>query len=124
MNGLSNGCGHRSVPWPVTNRRTKFHISQMSCDVPVSSPDSHQTVFLEVAAHTTKGCLLHLLEKYNGRGPRILGNIGRHQSISVGYGISDNLEYRSMNSLNAFFKRNVHGGNAVRQIQTRIIYRQ
>lgn len=120
-NSTATGLGaHRTVPWPITNRRTKFRINQMSRDVPVGSPDSHQTVFLEEAAHTTKDCLLHLLEKYNGRGTRNLSNVGRHQSISVGYGMSDNLEYRSMNSLNAFFKRNIHSGNTVKQIQARI----
>lgn len=109
-----------SLPWSITNRRAKFRITQMSRDVPIGSPDSHQTVFLDEAAHTTKDCLLHLLEKYNGNTKRNLSSIGRHQSISVGYGISDNLEYRSINSLNTFFKRNAHGGNNVKQIQARI----
>lgn len=109
-----------SLPWSITNRRAKFRITQMSRDVPIGSPDSHQTVFLDEAAHTTKDCLLHLLEKYNGNTKRNLSSIGRHQSISVGYGISDNLEYRSINSLNAFFKRNAHGGSNVKQIQARI----
>lgn len=115
---------HGKVPWSVNSRRTKFRVTQMSRDVPVGSPDSHQTVFLDEAAHTTKDCLLQLLEKYNGRGTRSLSTIGRHQSISVGYGISDNLEYRSMNSLNAFFKRNAHIGNTVKQIQARMESKQ
>lgn len=109
-----------SVPWPITSNRTKYRVNKMSRDVPIGSPDSHQEVYLKNAAKTTKDCLLHLLEKYNGRTSRNLSNIGRHQSISVGFGISDNLEYRSMNSLNAFFQRHVHGGSNVKEIQARI----
>ncbi|KAG4073920.1 hypothetical protein HA402_014125 [Bradysia odoriphaga] len=115
----TNGIG--SAPWPVTNKRTKFRISQMSRDVPIGSPYSHQTVFLEEAVNTTKDCLLHLLEKYNESDTRTAySNQGRHQSIAVGYGISDNLEYRSMNSLNHFFQRHASAGNTVKQIQARI----
>lgn len=112
----SNSSFNNSVPWPVTNRRTKFRITQLSRDV------SHDTIFLEEAANTTK-CLLHLLEKYNGREEsRSSNGIRRHQSISVGGGIANNLEYQSMNSINAFFKRNVFqkNGNIVKQIQTRL----
>lgn len=113
------GC---SAPWPITNRRTKFRVNQLSRDVPVGSPNSHQTIFLEEAANTTKDCLLHLLEKYNGKEPRSGSSIRRHQSISVGYGITDNIEYNSMNSINAFFKRNAfqHKGTTVKKIQARI----
>lgn len=111
---------HASVPWPITNRRTKFRITQLSRDVPIGSPDSHQTVFLEEAANSTKDCLLHLLEKYNSKDTRSISSIRRHQSISVGYGIADNLEYHSMNSINAFFKRNAHSGNTIKQLQAQI----
>lgn len=113
-----------SVPWALTNRRTKFRVNKMSRDVPIGSPDSHQMVYLPNAAYTTKDCLLRLLEKYNGRGTSNLGSIGRHQSISVGFGLSDNLEYRSMNSINAFFQRHAQGGTYVRQIQARIESKQ
>lgn len=110
-----------SAPWPVTNKRTKFRISQLSRDVPIGSPYTHQTVFLEEAVNTTKDCLLHLLEKYNESDNRTAySNHGRHQSIAVGYGLSDNLEYRSMNSLNHFFQRHASAGNTVKQIQARI----
>lgn len=111
-----------SAPWPITSRRTKFRVTQLSRDVPVGSPDSHQTIFLEEAANNTKDCLLHLLEKYNGDAARSSAGIRRHQSISVGSGISDNLEYHSMNSINAFFKRNAfqQSGSNVRKIQTRL----
>lgn len=114
-------CTFGSVPWPITNRRTKFRITQLSRDVPIGSPDSHQTIFLEEAANTTKDCLLQLLDKYNGSETRIC-NIRRHQSITVGHGITDNLEYHSMNSINQFFKRNVfqQSGNTVRKIKARI----
>lgn len=113
---------HKSAPWSVTNRRTKFRITQLSRDVPIGSPDSHQTIFLEEAANTTKDCLLHLLEKYNGNESRSSNGIRRHQSISVGFGIADNLEYHSMNSINAFFKRNAfqQNGTEVKRIQARI----
>lgn len=114
-------CTFGSVPWPITNRRTKFRITQLSRDVPIGSPDSHQTIFLEEAANTTKDCLLQLLDKYNGNETRIC-NIRRHQSIAVGHGITDNLEYHSMNSINQFFKRNVfqQSGNTIRKIKARI----
>ncbi|XP_055312741.1 calcium/calmodulin-dependent protein kinase type IV isoform X2 [Sitodiplosis mosellana] len=114
-------CTFGSVPWPITNRRTKFRVTQLSRDVPVGSPDSHQTIFLEEAANTTKDCLLQLLDKYNAKGARTC-NIRRHQSIAVGNGITDNLEYNSMNSINAFFKRNAfqQNGNTVRKIKARI----
>lgn len=114
-----------SAPWPVTTKRTKFRITQMSRDVPMYSPNTHQTVFLdEEAVNTTKDCLLHLLEKYNqtdnNRSYTSLGLMGRHQSISDGFGISDNLEYRSMNSLNYFFQRHATAGTTVKQIQAQI----
>lgn len=47
-------------------RRTKFRVSQMSRDVPIGSPETHRTVFLEEAVTNTKDCLLQLLDKYNG----------------------------------------------------------
>lgn len=116
-----NGLMHQTAPWPITTRRTKFRITQMSRDVPIDSPDSHPTIFLEEAANTTKDCLLHLLDKYNAKGSRSSSSIRRHQSIS-GHGISDNLEYHSMNSINAFFKRNAfqHNGTTVRKLRARI----
>lgn len=116
-------CGGGSAPWPITKKRTKFRVTQLSRDVPIGSPDSHQTVFLEEAAETTKDCLLHLLDKYNNSNESRSNNmIRRHQSISVGDGITDNLECQTMNSLNAFFKRNAfqHNGNTVRKIKERI----
>lgn len=114
-------CTFGSVPWPITNRRTKYRVTQLSRDVPYGSPDSHQTIFLEEAANSTKDCLLQLLDKYNGKEMRIC-NIRRHQSIAVGNGITDNLEYHSMNSINTFFKRNVfqQNGTTVRKIKARI----
>lgn len=114
-------CTFGSVPWPITNRRTKFRVTQLSRDVPSDSPDLHQTIFLEEAANTTKDCLLQLLDKYNAKGARTC-NIRRHQSIAVGNGITDNLEYNSMNSINAFFKRNAfqQNGTTVQKIKARI----
>lgn len=110
-----------SAPWPVTNRRTKFRVTQMSRDVPVGSPNTHQTVFLEEAVNTTKDCLLHLLDKYNETETRTAySNSGRHQSMSVGFGLSDNVEYRSMNSLNFFFQRHATAGNTVKQMQAQL----
>ncbi|KAH8290918.1 hypothetical protein KR054_007156, partial [Drosophila jambulina] len=104
----------------ASSRRAKFRINQMSRDVPVGLPDTHQTVNLEEAANTTKDCLLHLLEKYNET--RIRNPVGRHQSISVDWHVSDNLEYRSMSSINAFFQRHNHngGGQNVRHIQAQL----
>ncbi|XP_064537846.1 death-associated protein kinase related [Drosophila montana] len=104
----------------ASSRRAKFRINQMSRDVPVGLPDTHQTVNLEEAANTTKDCLLHLLEKYNET--KIRNPVGRHQSISVDWHISDNLEYRSMSSINAFFQRHGHssGGQNVRHIQAQL----
>lgn len=90
-----------SAPWPVTSWR-KLRVNRMSRDVPVGSPDLHPAVYLHNVAHTTKDCLLHLLEKYNGRSSRNLGSVGRHQSISVGFGFSDNLEYRSIHWMHFF----------------------
>lgn len=123
--GSTSPCTFSSVPWTMTNRRTKFRVTQLSRDVPVGSPDSHQTIFLEEAANTTKDCLLQLLEKYNGQDTRTC-NIRRHQSIAVGHGITDNIEYHSMNSINAFFKRNVfqQNGTTVRKIKARIESKQ
>lgn len=114
-------CTFGSAPWPITNRRTKFRVTQLSRDVPIDSPNSHQTIFLEEAANSTKDCLLQLLDKYNGKEMRIC-NIRRHQSIAVGNGMTDNLEYHSMNSINTFFKRNVfqQNGTTVRKIKARI----
>ncbi|XP_034475796.1 myosin light chain kinase, smooth muscle [Drosophila innubila] len=104
----------------ASSRRAKFRINQMSRDVPIGLPDTHQTVNLEEAANTTKDCLLHLLEKYNET--KIRNPVGRHQSISVDWHISDNLEYRSMSSINAFFQRHGHssGGQNVRHIQAQL----
>lgn len=115
-------CTIGSVPWPKTNRRTKFRITQLSRDVPYGSPDSHRTIFLEEAANTTKDCLLQLLDKYNDKKETRICSIRRHQSIAVGNGMTDNLEYHSMNSINTFFKRNVfqQNGNTVRKIKARI----
>lgn len=107
---------NNNVPWPVTNRRTKFRITQLSRDI------SHDTIFLEETAVNTTKCLLHLLDKYNGSEKlRSSNGFRRHQSITVGGGIANNLEYQSMNSINAFFKRNVFqkNGTTVKQIQTR-----
>ncbi|KAH8418681.1 hypothetical protein KR222_009629, partial [Zaprionus bogoriensis] len=105
----------------ASSRRAKFRINQMSRDVPIGLPDTHQTVNLEEAANTTKDCLLHLLEKYNET--KIRNPVGRHQSISVDWHVSDNLEYRSMSSINAFFQRHGHsssGGQNVRHIQAQL----
>lgn len=119
--GSTSPCTLGSVPWPITNRRTKFRVTQLSRDVPIGSPDSHQTIFLEEAANTTKDCLLQLLDKYNAKETRTC-SIRRHQSIAVGHGMTNNLEYNSMNSINAFFKRNVfqQNGTTVRKLKARI----
>ncbi|XP_017106257.2 uncharacterized protein sqa isoform X2 [Drosophila bipectinata] len=111
---------HQFINESASSRRAKFRINQMSRDVPVGLPDTHQTVNLEEAANTTKDCLLHLLEKYNETRSR--NPMGRHQSISVDWHVSDNLEYRSMSSINAFFQRHNHngGGQNVRHIQAQL----
>lgn len=105
----------------ASSRRAKYRINQMSRDVPIGLPDTHQTVNLEEAANTTKDCLLHLLEKYNETKNR--NPVGRHQSISVDSPVSDKLEYRSISSINAFFQRHVHSsstGQNVKQIQAQL----
>lgn len=105
----------------ASSRRAKYRINQMSRDVPVGLPDTHQTVNLEEAANTTKDCLLHLLEKYNETKNR--NPVGRHQSISVDSPVSDKLEYRSISSINAFFQRHVHStstGQNVKHIQAQL----
>ncbi|XP_065366912.1 death-associated protein kinase related [Calliphora vicina] len=99
-------------------RRAKFRINQMSRDVPIGLPDTHQTVNLEEAANNTKDCLLHLLEKYNDTKTR--NPLGRHQSISVDCNVRDNLEYRSMSSINAFFQRHNNNGDMVKQLQAQL----
>lgn len=111
---------HQLMNESASSRRAKFRINQMSRDVPVGLPDTHQTVNLEEAANTTKDCLLHLLEKYNETRSR--NPMGRHQSISVDWHVSDNLEYRSMSSINAFFQRHNQGGGGqnVRHIQAQL----
>ncbi|XP_043662247.1 myosin light chain kinase, smooth muscle [Drosophila teissieri] len=118
--GASNPISTSASNESASSRRAKFRINQMSRDVPVGLPDTHQTVNLEEAANTTKDCLLHLLEKYNET--RIRNPVGRHQSISVDWHVSDNLEYRSMSSINAFFQRHNHngGGHNVRHIQAQL----
>ncbi|XP_017066623.1 myosin light chain kinase, smooth muscle [Drosophila eugracilis] len=117
---VSNPISTSASSESASSRRAKFRINQMSRDVPVGLPDTHQTVNLEEAANTTKDCLLHLLEKYNET--RIRNPVGRHQSISVDWHVSDNLEYRSMSSINAFFQRHNHngGGHNVRHIQAQL----
>ncbi|EDW89544.2 death-associated protein kinase related [Drosophila yakuba] len=120
LSGASNPISTSASNESASSRRAKFRINQMSRDVPVGLPDTHQTVNLEEAANTTKDCLLHLLEKYNET--RIRNPVGRHQSISVDWHVSDNLEYRSMSSINAFFQRHNHngGGHNVRHIQAQL----
>lgn len=102
-------------------KRMKFKVNQMSRDVPVGQPDTHQTVNLEEAANATKDCLLHLLDKYNEKKTR--NPLGRHQSFSVDWNSSNNLQYRSMSSINAFFQRqNVGaGGRNIRQLQAQLL---
>ncbi|KAH8300139.1 hypothetical protein KR044_010465 [Drosophila immigrans] len=116
----SIGSSNHLLSESASSRRAKFRINQMSRDVPIGLPDTHQTVNLEEAANTTKDCLLHLLEKYNET--KIRNPVGRHQSISVDWHVSDNLEYRSMSSINAFFQRhsNTSGGQNVRHIQAQL----
>ncbi|XP_055693724.1 uncharacterized protein LOC129796062 isoform X2 [Lutzomyia longipalpis] len=114
-----------SVPWAAANRRTKFRMTQFSRDVPVGSPHQHQPIYIEEAANTTKDCLLHLLEKYSGvsesRTPSI-STLGRHQSFSCAWGAEEDLEQRSMNSINAFFQRHAShmGKSSVKQMQATI----
>ncbi|XP_055706464.1 uncharacterized protein LOC129803731 isoform X2 [Phlebotomus papatasi] len=114
-----------SVPWAANNRRTKFRMTQFSRDVPVGSPHQHQPIYIEEAANTTKDCLLHLLEKYNGVNesrPPTMSTLGRHQSFSCAWGVEEDLEQRSMNSINAFFQRHAShvGKSSVKQIQAAI----
>lgn len=112
-----------TAPWPVSNRRTKFRLTELSRDVPIGSPNTHQNIFMEEAANATKDCLLHLLERYSDREETAAISNGRHQSISVdwGMGISDNMEHRSMNSINAFFHRNSSNvGSSVKKLQSQI----
>lgn len=99
-------------------RRVKFRVNQMSRDVPIGSPDKHQTVNLEEAANTTKDCLLHLLEKYNET--KMRNPLGRHQSISIDRNFTDNLEYRSMSSINAFFQKQKNSNKNVRQLKAQL----
>uniref|UniRef100_A0A1L8DKT0 Putative serine/threonine protein kinase n=2 Tax=Nyssomyia neivai TaxID=330878 RepID=A0A1L8DKT0_9DIPT len=112
-----------TVPW--ANRRTKFRMTEFSRDVPVGSPHQHPPIYIEEAANTTKDCLLHLLEKYNGvsetRTPSI-STLGRHQSFSCAWGAEEDLEKRSMNSINAFFQRHAShmGKSSVKQMQATI----
>lgn len=109
--------------WPASNRRTKFRLTELSRDVPIGSPNTHQNIFMEDAANATKDCLLHLLERYSDREETETISKGRHQSISVdwGMGISDNMEHRSMNSINAFFHRNSSNvGSSVKKMQSQI----
>ncbi|GAB0086178.1 death-associated protein kinase related [Sergentomyia squamirostris] len=113
------------VPWSVGNKRTKFRMTQFSRDVPVGSPHQHQPIYIEEAANTTKDCLLHLLEKYSGvsecRTPS-MSTLGRHQSFSCAWGVEEDLEKRSMNSINTFFQRHAShvGRSSVKQIQENI----
>lgn len=117
----------------TTSRRTKFRISEQSRDVPMSFQRHHRRGFIleNSSATETKDCLLQLLEKYHDNNMRSIrrssinsGNgmtsLGRHQSLSVDWGLSDSLESRSMNSINAFFHRHSQHGNAVKQIQAQI----
>lgn len=119
-NSFNASSSNHAFTESASSRRAKFRINQMSRDVPIGLPDTHQTVNLEEAANTTKDCLLHLLEKYNET--KIRNPVGRHQSISVDWHISDNLEYRSMSSINAFFQRHSHssGGQNVKHIQAQL----
>ncbi|XP_060654761.1 death-associated protein kinase related [Drosophila nasuta] len=119
-NTSANSSSNHLLSESASSRRAKFRINQMSRDVPIGLPDTHQTVNLEEAANTTKDCLLHLLEKYNET--KIRNPVGRHQSISVDWHVSDNLEYRSMSSINAFFQRhsNTSGGQNVKHIQAQL----
>uniref|UniRef100_T1GA46 Uncharacterized protein n=1 Tax=Megaselia scalaris TaxID=36166 RepID=T1GA46_MEGSC len=110
-----------SISEDAHTKRMKFKVNQMSRDVPVGQPDTHQTVNLEEAANATKDCLLHLLDKYNERKTR--NPLGRHQSFSVDWNTSNNLQYRSMSSINAFFQRqNVGaGGRNIRSLQAQLM---
>ncbi|TMW45059.1 hypothetical protein DOY81_009860 [Sarcophaga bullata] len=108
----------RKVAEAASIKRAKFRINQMSRDVPIGLPDTHQSVNLEEAANNTKDCLLHLLEKYNDTKTR--NPLGRHQSISVDCNVRDNLEYRSMSSINAFFQRHNNNGEMVKQLQAQL----
>lgn len=109
----------RQTPESASIRRAKFRINQMSRDVPIGVPNIHRAVNLEEAANTTKDCLLHLLEKYNETN-KYRNPMARHQSISVDWNVSDNLEYRSMSSINAFFQRHNNTGEHVRQLQAQL----
>ncbi|XP_055372611.1 5'-AMP-activated serine/threonine-protein kinase catalytic subunit alpha [Condylostylus longicornis] len=114
------------VPWAMhTKKRTKFRINETSRDVPIGSPNKHQTYNLEEAATQTKDCLLHLLEKYNDtKGKSSMstggGHSGRHQSISVDWSFSQNLENQTMSSINTFFQRHAIAGGTVRNIQAQL----
>ncbi|XP_055856486.1 uncharacterized protein LOC129919581 [Episyrphus balteatus] len=118
QNAISSIATSTSSSSEASMRRAKFRVNQMSRDVPIGSPDKHQTVNLEEAANTTKDCLLHLLEKYNET--KMRNPLGRHQSISIDRNFTDNLEYRSMSSINAFFQKQKNGGRNVKQLQAQL----
>lgn len=118
QNAISSIASSTSSSAEASIRRAKFRVNQMSRDVPIGSPDKHQTVNLEEAANTTKDCLLHLLEKYNET--KMRNPLGRHQSISIDRNFTDNLEYRSMSSINAFFQKQKNGGRNVKQLQAQL----
>lgn len=101
-----------------TRGLSQIRFNSTSRDVPATLSEADEAIRVQNVANTTKNCLLHLLEKYNSRNIRNLN--GRHSGISIGMGITDDLEHRSVNSLNAFFKRQQHSGNNVRRIQTRL----
>lgn len=111
-----------NAPWAsnLSTRRTKFRVTQMSRDVPVGSPDKHRPIFLEESVTTTKDCLLHLLDKYNENDRRTAFSQHGRQSMSMNVTRSDDVEQRSMNSLNFFFQRHATMGNTVKQMQAHL----
>lgn len=108
-----------NLSWANQNssKRTKFRVSQMSRDVPIGLPDTHQTIFLEESVTATKDCLLNLLDKYDNADGEMESTQNGRQSSKIENRIS---EQRSMNSLNFFFQRHAVMGNTVKQMQAQI----
>jgi hypothetical protein len=115
-----------SVPWPITNRRTKFRVNQMSRDVPFGSPRN----FTESEhLNNTKGCLLHILERFNDPSithdqSKFSRNIEKNLT-SMNWDtdrsrMQEDMTVETMNSINAFFHQRTNGGKTVKQMREQL----
>jgi hypothetical protein len=115
-----------SVPWPITNRRTKFRVNQMSRDVPFGSPRN----FAE-SEHlsNTKGCLLHILERFNDPSitrdqsqfsKNIEKNLTAMNWDTDRSRMQEDMSVETMNSINAFFHQHTNGGKTVKQMREQL----